>query len=79
MVVLKKSEYQNILHNISTYPYSYPPVSMMQEELDNYPLIYIGWAVWLIYGLPKPINEEEKASQKMLLDFLNKNLKIIED
>lgn len=79
MLVIKKSEYKKILHNIITFPYSYPPVSMMQEELDKHPLIYIGWAVWCIYGLPKPKTEEEKASQKMLLDFLNKNLKVVDD
>ena len=79
MVVIKKSEYERILQGIHTFPYCYPPISMMQAELDSSPALYVGWAVWCIYGLPKPITDEDKASQKMILDYLDKNLKVIED
>lgn len=78
MFVLTRSEYQKILENITTFPYTYPSLEI-QDELDNYPGLYIGWAIWCVYGLPKPKNEKDKASLEMVINFLNKNLKVVDD
>lgn len=78
MYVLTRSEYQRILDGIHTHPFTFPPLSM-KEELDKYDAYYLSWAIWCVYGLPKPKNEKEQASLDMLVDYITKNLEIVDD
>lgn len=78
MYYLTKSEYNEILSKITTFPYTFPPLSM-KEELDNFPAYYLGWAIWCSFGLPAPQNEFEKKSLKMVLEYIEKNLTLVDD
>lgn len=78
MVVLTRSEFEKILSGIDTYPYYFPPLSL-KEELYSRPEYYLSFAIWCIYGLPKPKNKFETESKKMLLDFISDTLEIVDD
>lgn len=78
MYVITNSEYNSILDKITTYPSCFPPLSL-KKELDSRGAYYLNWAIWCVYGLPKPKNSVEEQSLAMIVEYIGKHLKIVAD
>lgn len=78
MYYLTRTEYKEILSGIKTFPYNFPPLSL-KEQMNKYPIAYMGFVIWCIHGLPEPRNETEEESLQMLKDFLKCHLRLIDD
>lgn len=78
MLYVLRRDYDRFCSLINTRPYEFPPVSL-KSELERYRARYLGWAIWCLKGLPAPRTNEEHASVQMLRDYLNKNLRIVDE
>lgn len=80
MYYITKSDYRKVVNNITTFPYSYPPITeKIKQEMKDNDAYFLGFAVWCLYGLPEPETDKEREIYELLKDYVSKNLKIVGD